>query len=514
VAAPELPRVPAGVIPILGRAVLGLAGAYLLRAVAESGTAPRIAVVIAALVYAGAWLVSSIRARATDTFGAVVYTVTAALIFAPLLWETTVRFQVLPPGASAFALVLFVFAGYALAWRRDLTAISRVTTLAGAGTALTLLAATHDLAPFTMALLAMALVAEFAACRDRCVGERWIAALSTDVSLVVLTYLLTRPGGLPEGYRAIPTMLAVAIQVAALAIYLGSISFRTLVRGLKITWFEAGQATLVFAISIGGALQVTRGAAGAALGAFCLLIGAGAYLAAFAAGERRTERRNLHAYALWGLTLLLAGSAILLSGAILTAVWGALAMVAMLVGRVTGHIVLRIHACVYLMGAALVSGLLRYCYAVSVEPGTSLAAVAPAAILAACVAALCYAASGDSPTIPARIPAAIIAGLLCWSTLAFGSGMLAALSINAAVLATLRTTLLCTVAIGMALAGWRWGRGELLWLQYPLMFFGAAKLLLEDFPSGRPAALALSLLCYGGALILLPRCRLTAQGRR
>lgn len=509
----DLPSVPAGIIPILGRALLGLAGAYLLRAIAESGRAPRIATVIAALIYAGAWLVSSIRIRAAETFRIVVYTVTAALIFAPLLWETTVRFQVLPPAASALVLVLFVTAGYALAWRRDLTAISRITTLAGAGTALGLLVATRDLAPFTIALLAMALVAEYAACSDQCLGERWITALSIDVSLLLLTYVLTRPQGLPEGYRAIPTMLAVTIQVLAFAIYLGSTSFRTLVRGLKITWFEAGQATALFAISIGGALQVTRGSAGAALGGFCMLSGAGAYLVAFVLLDRRAERRSLHTYAVWGLTLLLAGSAILFSGVLLTAIWGALAVLAMSVGRRTGHIILRAHACVYLIGAAAVSGLLRYCFSVSIEPGTLLAAVAPAAILAACAAALCYAASGATSTIPARIPAAIIAGLLCWSMLAFTSGMLAELRMNAGGLATLRTFLICAVAIGMALAGSRWGRGELLWLQYAVMFFGAAKLLLEDFPNGSPIAIALSLLAYGSALILLPQCRPGAQRR-
>lgn len=497
---PELPRVPAGFIPILGRALLGLAGAYLLRAIAESGTAPRIVTVIAALIYAAAWLVSSIR---TGTLPAVIYTVTSALIFAPLLWETTVRFQVLSPAASASILVVFVIAGCALAWRSGRVAIARITTLAAAGTALVLLVATHDLAPFTIALLAMALAAEYAACRDRFLGERWITALSIDVALLVLTYIVTRPQGLPEGYRAIPAMLVVAILMGALAIYLGSTSFRTLARGLKITWFEAGQTTAVFAIAIGGALQVTQGAA--ALGGFCMLIGTGAYVASFVVVNRRTE----HTYAVWGLTLLLAGSAILFSSGPLTAVWGSLAILAMSMGRRTGRIVLRAHACVYLIGAALVSGLLQYCYSVSVDPRTTLATIAPAAILVAFAAALCYAESGAI-----RIPAAIVAALLCWSALAFGSGTLASLRIDAAALPTLRTTLLCAVAIGMVLAGSRWGRGELLWLQYPVMLLGAAKLLLEDFPSGRPAALALSLLSYGGALILLPRCRLGAQRRR
>jgi hypothetical protein len=444
----------------------------------------------------------------------VVHTVTATLIFAPLLWETTVRFQVVAPAASALALVLFVIAGSVLALRRDLSAINLITMLAGVGTALGLLVATRDLAPFTIALLAMAGVAEYSACRDRFPGQRWIAALSVDLSLAVLAFVFTRPQGVPENYRAIPIVLIVAIQVGAMAIYLCSTSFRTLARGLKITWFEAGQVTAVSALAISGALQVTQGAAGPVLGSFCMLSGAAAYLAAFVLVDSRNERRTSHAYAIWALTLLLAGSAILFSGTLLTSICGALAILSMWVGRRTGLTILRAHACVYLIAATLISGLLRYCYSISIEPRTLLAAVAPAAILAACAVAICYAASGDTRTIRARIPAAIIAGLLCWSLLAFSFGMLAPLSISAAGLATLRTFLLCAVAIGMVLAGSRWQRGELLWLQYPVMLFAAVKLLFEDFPNGSPAALALSLLSYGGALILLPRCRVGSLMRR
>ena len=504
----NLPPVPAGSVPIVGRALLGLAGAYLLRAIAESGTAPRTATVIVALLYAGAWLVSPIRTRGAETFRAIVYTVTAALIFAPLVWETTVRFQVLSPAAAALVLVLFVIAGNAVAWRRNLDAIGRIAMLAGAGTALGLLVATRDLAPFTIALLAMALTAEYAACRDRLTGERWIAAVSADASLLFLTYILTRPQGLPEGYRAVPAVLAVAIQAAALAIYLGSISFRTLARGLEIAWFEVGQLSAVFAISIGGALQVTRGSAAAIVGGFCMLSGAGAYLTALVLLDRRTGRRNFYAYATWGLALLLAGGAILFSGIVLTAIWSALAILAMTVGRRTGLVVLRAHASVYMAGAAVVSGLLRFCLSASVAPATRLSALAPAAVLAACAVALCYAASGATPTIAVRIPAAIAGGLLCWSMLAIGSGALAALKLNPGALAALRTFLLCAVAIGVALAGARWGRAELLWLQYAVMLSGAALLLFEDFPIGSPAVLALSLLAYGSTLILLPRCRL------
>jgi hypothetical protein len=37
------------------------------------------------------------------------------------------------------------------------------------------------------------------------------------------------------------------------------------------------------------------------------------------------------------------------------------------------------------------------------------------------------------------------------------------------------------------------------------MLYGGYRLLAEDFPHGRPTALALSLLFYGGTLLLLTR---------
>ena len=368
VAAPEFPQVAGVIIPTLGTALLGLAGAYLLRALAESGAAPRIATVAAALLYAGAWLAWSIRPRAAATFPASVYAVTAALIFAPLVWETTLRFDILTPAEAALILVLFVAAGFALACRRDLRAVSRITTIAAAGTAFGLLVATRNLPPFTLAVLAMASLEEYAVCRDRSLGGRWIAALACDVSLLVLAILTSRPRGLPEGYHPISTTLVVVTQLAALTIYGGSTCFRTLVRGLKITWFEAGQVTVIFAISLGAIVGVTRGAAAPALGCFCALAGIAAYLAAFLLADRRTAPRNPYAYSSWGLVLLLAGTAFLCSGGVLAAIWGTLAILAMYQGRRRAQIVLRFHACVYLIGAALASWLLRYCYAAALNP--------------------------------------------------------------------------------------------------------------------------------------------------
>jgi len=58
-------NVPAGARPVFGKAVLGIAGAYLLRAVAESGTIPKLPLLIVAIVFAGIWLVWASKTHAS-----------------------------------------------------------------------------------------------------------------------------------------------------------------------------------------------------------------------------------------------------------------------------------------------------------------------------------------------------------------------------------------------------------------------------------------------------------------
>src|ERR1700686_1697530 len=129
-------EVPGGAVPVLGKAVLGIAGAYLLRAIAESGSVPKLPVLIIAIVYAALWMVWGVRSHASSPFAGPAYAVTSALILSPLLWESTVRFQVLSPTFAAAVLVAFVVLALALAWRQNLQAIPGMATLRVGSTAL------------------------------------------------------------------------------------------------------------------------------------------------------------------------------------------------------------------------------------------------------------------------------------------------------------------------------------------------------------------------------------------
>ena len=111
--------VAGGAFQVLGRAMLGIAGAYLLRAVAESTSLPKLGVAAIAIAYAMFWLVTATRAPVGAWFASATYACTSALILAPMLWELTLRFNVLPAAATAGVLGAFLCAATALGWQRN-----------------------------------------------------------------------------------------------------------------------------------------------------------------------------------------------------------------------------------------------------------------------------------------------------------------------------------------------------------------------------------------------------------
>jgi hypothetical protein len=70
---------------------------------------------------------------------------------------------------------------------------------------------------------------------------------------------------------------------------------------------------------------------------------------------------------------------------------------------------------------------------------------------------------------------------------------------------TLATVVLTTFSVALAWASTHWPKREFVWLVYGFMAPGAWKLAIRDFVNERSLALVISLLFYGGALILLPR---------
>ncbi len=146
--------------------MLGIAGAYLLRAVAESSSLPKTAVAAVAIAYALAWLVWASRAKAGDWLAGTIYACTSALILAPDAVGAYTALQC-AAGARVTAAVVcgFVFAASALAWKRDFAPVLWVANVTAVAIALTLAIATHQMTPFIAVLLLMVLISEYGAGR-------------------------------------------------------------------------------------------------------------------------------------------------------------------------------------------------------------------------------------------------------------------------------------------------------------------------------------------------------------
>lgn len=488
----------AGMVPVVGRALLGIAGAYLLRAVAESGMIPHLAAVAAGVVYALWWLLSSARLAAKGHMIAGAHAVTAVLVIYPLVWETTVRFQTLPAEGAAALLATFVAIGLAVAWQRSLREIVWVTVLAGLMTAIALLVVTHNVVPFTISLLVMAAAVEICACRDHWLDVRGIVAATVDLAVLLVTWLVSRKAGLPEGYAPVGAAALFFIHTSLVAIYLGSTVFRTLIRGRRICGFEMVQTATAFLLGIGGALRTSQdGTIPVAL--VCLAAGVACYTVTFAFLERRTAHdRNFYTYATYAILLVFVGTVLLLGALTASVVWSALAILGMWAGGRWSRTTLQMHGVLYLVAAAVASGLLR--------DGTggmlhgSAARFAAHCWIVVAAGAVCYVFFSREAD---RRTAGVTAAITAWC----GAGLLAALAtpLGPSAAVAIRSVLLMGLAVGLAWASSRWSRAELQWLVYPIMAAGVYKLLMIDFVQARPAALAISLVSFGGALLLLPR---------
>jgi hypothetical protein len=524
-APPPEARLPATttLLPILGRALLGLAGAYLLRALTESGTfAPQAGVAIGVL-YALLWLVWAARTPAAQPIETALLSLTSVLVLSPLLWEATLRFHAISTWTAGAILLFFTVFGLAVSWKKDLLIVATITTLAGLGTAAGLLMATHDVLPFTFVFLAIAAAVEASACLDHWLSERWLAATTADLSVLLATWLVTNARGLPAAYAPIPHSWLLLSQVLLLAIYLTSIIIRTLLRGFTFTAFETAQCALAFLIGVGGGLRLSGQSSAA--GALAMACAAACYLVSFALLDRAgSHGRNFYTYSTFGILLTLAGSRILLSGAAAPGAWLVLAIGCIWAGGFFGRLTLQVHGGVYLLLALVSSGALEQAGDFLLGATASWPGEQPAAIGAgALAAAVCYLlaarrAPAERGSWSVQVFRLVVAGALVWLAAGIAAGALTTAyhalygaGASHAYCATLHTGVLAGAALLLAWAGSRWNRLELSRLIYPVMIVGAYRLVVEDLHQDRKAALFLSLLLYGAALMLLPRLHRTGD---
>jgi hypothetical protein len=504
------------VFSVLGRAMLGVAGAYLLRAAAESTLLPSAIAAAIAIPYAVAWLVFAVRVRAGEWFPATVYSVTSAVILAPMLWELTFRFQILSAPAGAAMIAVYITAATALAWRRNLTPVFWVANIAATLIALGLFFASRTPTPLVSVLLLMLVFASVAESRTRAPGLRALTALAASLALWASVYVYISPPGTRPDYPPLNPAALIIPTLILLALYLASVVYNTIGRRLRITVFEILQTVIAFLL-VAVALDAFGPRSSLLLfGIFCLALGAASYAAVYLFFDRIPQPRNYRVFSTWSAALILIGCSLALSDSFQTPSLSLAAIAATVLGARFSRFVLVFHGAAYLAAAAAASGLAAY--TLSALAGAFPSAPAWPIYLAFLAAVLCYSVvpRPSSPSWQQQTIQLLFAALAICTASALLVHLfmgLAALRIQTGPhhLAFFRTVSLCSAALTLAYAGARFKRIELTRIANAVLVLLAVKLVAEDLRHGRLAYIAGSIFLFALTLIAVPRAARAAR---
>lgn len=507
------------VLALLGRSLLTLAGAFLLRALTERGALPGLAGFALGLAYALVLVLLSWRSAGRgDNLGANVHGMIAVIVAYPFVWETTARTALASPLGGAGALAGLTAAGLAAAWARRLRFQYWAFTLAALATALAIPFGVGASVPYAWLLLALGAASVLFSYNRSWYLARWPVALAADLVLLRLAVMTSNPDGAVVGGQAVSAGSIVLLCLALMITYLGLFTYRALVQGRGVRAFDVVQSALVLAVGYGGAGYAARQAGGMpALGWAGFLAAAAYYGVAFTVVRTRQGRgRSFFYLASLALLFLVLGSRMVVSGQGLAWAWIGLGLAAAVLGGRYDRVTLRAHSAVYLTLAAFQTGLAAAAaHAFLGDPAHAWPMLGPSALvalLATCAGYGVLVRTAPGPVANARRVPRFAVALLClagagWAAvtlllqLAGGSPPAA----NPAAVAVVRTGVLAATAMLLALAARRTDLTELGWLVYPALVVGLAKLVLEDLPRGTPMTLTIGFALFGAALITAPR---------
>src|SRR4029453_18949926 len=140
-----------GLVSLVGRTFVVLGGAYLLRALTESGRLPGRAGVVLGFAYAVACFGAADRAGVTRPLSGLFHGLAAVVISLPLLWEASAHFELLSPETSAALLRLIP----GLAWQRHRQRLAGLAVVGSIVATAGFMVATGYPLPFAAGLLAL-----------------------------------------------------------------------------------------------------------------------------------------------------------------------------------------------------------------------------------------------------------------------------------------------------------------------------------------------------------------------
>jgi hypothetical protein len=496
--------------------LLAIAGAYVLRTLTDWHILPPAAGVGIGLGYAFVWLWLAARSQVEASFAAALNCLTSILIMVPLVWEAVERFRVMSSVASSVVLTVFALTALALGSRthRIIGSLGGISSIV---LAFALLLVRDDIVPFATALLVIAAGMEYAAWRDHPAGARSFAALAADSAVFLFSYLMSRPGGMPETWHPVSRGAALIAQLALILIYLGTALNQSVVRRKTLVLAEMAQTGLALLIGLGGVVLVfgRYPAIMLSLGISALAGGVAFYMVSFRLFER-DNKRNFRALSTFGLLLLLAGIYLPFPRLGFWILSCACAVACCWAARLFALPTLGLHGAFYLSLGSAFAGATTRPLAVLFSIGSGPPTLLPSIGVLLAVIPSWVAVSQTSPSAHGyrrnQISSLVLAAHGVWITAGLAINALIALWSRSAggassgiPMDTLGTVVLMSFALALAWAGARWRKTELVWVLYGLMMLGAYKLATRDFVDEHNSAMVVSLLCYGGALVILPR---------
>lgn len=499
-----------GLATLLGRTCIVFGGAYLLRALTETGRLPGTAGVIIGLTYSLLFLIAADRAATTNKLSAQFHGVTGMLIGLPIVWEATSQFHLLSPAWGALFLGLGAAAAFIIAGRRELDAVAGVAGFGTMATALATAFSAVNYGPFAILLIALSTATYWLSDRPGHAWLRWPNAVAAGLAVMAVT---ARALASPPSESITMALLAQALLLATMQ---GSLAVRMVMFSRNARIFDVMQALSGFAISIGGAVLLARGSVAGItmIGALSAILASGAYMAAFfRLADRPHLAASYHSFAAFGLLAATTSLALLFHGPALALAALVLAVVTIAYGhrRLAGYAAL--HGAAYVMTALAASGLLTSAlsvWTITPDPWPSMSLIAWTSLAAtgACTT-LRFRRKGEIGDI-----LAIAGRIITASVFVLGAGgaalmllgpLVAGAPADAGILASLRTVLLSLAVVGLGLCA-RWPHTLIFArLVYPVLVVGGIRLVLDDFRHSSPSTLFIALACFGLALVLGPR---------
>jgi hypothetical protein len=498
-------------LALVGRTLIVLGGAFLLRAITESGVVSAALGVSLGLAYAVTWLLIAFRSSVPRK-SAMYHGLAALLAAYPLIFEAARRFDVLGAVTAALALAGVTALWATLAWKREQHGVAWVGTLGGLAVASLLMGVTGSMMPFLWYLIALGVTTLWMGYHLDWYLLRWPVALVVDGMLVVMAVLVV------SDRAVISPVIAIATGLAAFVAYLVSFVVRNLLRERNVVAFEVAQAIAVLVAGLGAAMWIAsvKDTFEMPLAISMLAIAAACYGASFVFIPRRhTSPGSFFFYSTLALVLVLAGGVLIAERVSSSILWSVLALTsAYLAGRYE-KAMLSVHCAIYLVagviGAGLVQSGLRI-LALEAKGDWTVAWGGAALILVASAAAAAIHPIRRGGTYAIWTAAKLVIILVFgWTAATILMGILGQ-SIHASaphqgMVAFERTAIL---SIFTVVAAWmarypRLSPGR--WVANILMIGLALKLLWDDLRFGTPLTMFLSLACVGIAMIVAQRLK-------